>query len=171
MLYKWCVLCIPIGSSVEKTLCYLSLGTSTRIEVWKERRRRRKWNSVGWSVHPGCAPHNTYNICSIWDSEKEKPTNETNGRPSHLSTWYCRYVVFLSHVKTTELLPPASARKPICCHQSIKPNQSTAIWWTNELGFDQYGILKDIDNVRKKKNQSSDTQTVWLLVYYSALAV
>lgn len=101
------------------------------FRVWKE--RRGQWNSVGCSVHRGCSPRDV-NVCCFADNVKEKPTNEEkNGRPSHLSTWYHRYPLFLFHVKTTELLPFASARKPICCHQSMKPNQSTAIWLTAQL--------------------------------------
>ncbi len=84
------------------------------------------WADLGIQV-----AHNTHAYdLGQWQS---KPMSRRNGRPSHLSARYCRYVLFLFHVKQQSCFPPSSARKPISCRQSIKPNQSTAIWLTGHL--------------------------------------
>lgn len=107
---------------------FLSLGTSTHprgIKKKKRKKRIRSWNSVGWSeLHRT----QTFDL-----RQKEKPTSGRDGRPSHLSR-YLWYVLLLFHVKQQSCSPfSSSAREPISCRQSIKPNQSAAVWLTGQL--------------------------------------
>lgn len=144
MLYKWCVLCIPIGSSVEKTLCYLSLGTSTRIQVWKE--RRRKWNSVGWSVHPGCAPHNT-NIYYIWEREANEWEKWTTKSPQHLILSISSVPVPCQNNRAASPCLSQEANMLSSINQTQSIDGYLANRSTNELRFDRYGILKSVNDV------------------------
>ncbi|CAJ1084129.1 Hypothetical predicted protein [Xyrichtys novacula] len=112
MLYKWCVLCIPIGSSVEKDALLLSLGTSTHP------RREKKERGAG----------------TLWaDLSSTQNTSDFRDRKAHeLKKWTTKSPQQISLIcslpvscQTTELLPPPPAPQP--GSQSAVVNQSNPI--------------------------------------------
>lgn len=137
MLYKWCVLCIPIGSSVEKGAPLLSLGTSTHPRGEKNLKKKRGagtlWADLSSTQHVFDFGHRGREV-----HDHRKWTTES---PQQISL---KTSVPVS-CPTTELLPLLLSQKANQL-SSINQTQSTDSWLvnrsTNELGLDWYEALK-----------------------------
>lgn len=122
MLYKWRVLCIPIGSSVEKDAVICPWENQLILQCGKEGAGGGT-GTVGW-VHLGTQ-------VVIGDNERR------SGRPtSAIRSVPCQ---------TTELLPaplpPSSTRKLSPINQTQSIDSYLAHRSTNTLGLDRYGGL------------------------------
>lgn len=144
MLYKWCVLCIPIGSSVEKTLCYFVLGNINLHLRKKKKKKKRKGGGTG----PYLADLNIQVIqhtrhLGRWKAESlgmEEMDDQVTSTPDIIDV-FCP----MSNSRAAPPPPLRQEANKLSINQTQSIDSCLVSRSTNELGFDRYEVFQTLN--------------------------
>ncbi|KAM7383773.1 hypothetical protein PAMA_011230 [Pampus argenteus] len=121
---------MEIPGSVEKDALLLVIGKISTTQIRYKRRgggTGTRWADLGTQIVP--------------NTEEEEPRNGRNGRPSHLSTRYHQYILFLFHVKQQSPIPHPRPPTP----PSQEANQLSSINQTQSIDS-YFGVTDQLLN-------------------------